>query len=100
MYVIIVLHMHTCAPTPGVVDSSGIEFVYTDTPPVHKAGVLTVGHNVDSSHVIPPGADNFITKTLCPSECSQQVCRVHNYNTRLHIFVMDMYNYCSYVGNF
>ena len=29
---------------PGVVDSSGMKFSYTNTPPQHRAGLIIIGH--------------------------------------------------------
>lgn len=64
-------------------DSSGIEFAYTNTPPLHKIGVFSLSHSVSPIHVIPPRTDNFITKALCPGECLQEVS------------IIILYNHCS-----
>ena len=72
-----------CPCMTGVVDSSGIEFFYTNTPPVHNAGMFTVAYAATSVQVIPPGADNFITKALCPSKCSEKV-RISTFQSLIH----------------
>ena len=57
----------------GVLDSSGVEFFYTSNPPVHEAGILTLGHSVSRKMVIPPKADNFVIQSACPAVCTQNV---------------------------
>ena len=64
----------TClSPLIGVVDSSGLEFFYTNTRAMHEAGLLTVGHGVRPSMVIPPNADNYEVVGFCSGQCTEEV---------------------------
>ena len=58
---------------PGVVDSSGMEFSYTNTPPQHRAGFLTIAHAVRKDMVIPPNAENYTISSICTGSCTQAV---------------------------
>ena len=64
---------HVLPHTIGVVDSSGMEFFYTSNPPRHRAGILTLGHSVRKSMVIPPNAENFTIASVCTGSCTQSV---------------------------
>ena len=57
----------------GVVDSSGMEFSYTNTAPQHRAGFLIVGHSVRKNMVIPPNAENYTISSICTGSCTQAV---------------------------
>ena len=37
----------------------------------YDSGMLTVGHDVSSLHLIPPGLDHFTTVAHCPDMCTQ-----------------------------
>ncbi len=56
-----------------IVDSSGMVFSYTATAPIFEAGILQIGHSVHSSHVIPPGAEQFNSFADCNKECTSRV---------------------------
>ena len=58
----------------GILDSSGIRFTYTDEPPQHRAGALTVGYAVHSGMIIPPGQDDYTITGHCPGVCTNKVC--------------------------
>ena len=58
---------------PGVVDSSGMEFSYTNTPPQHRAGLISIGHTVRKNMVIPPNAENYTISSICTGSCTQAV---------------------------
>ena len=57
----------------GVVDSSGMEFFYSNTPPRHRAGLMSVGHSVRNIMIIPPNAENYTITSACPGSCTQTV---------------------------
>ena len=63
----------SCAWSPGIADSSGFEFFYTNTEPVHRAGLMSVGYNVTSRMIIPPRTDNFIVEGSCSGTCTESV---------------------------
>ena len=58
---------------PGVVDSSGMEFSYTNTPSQHRAGLVSIGHTVRKNMVIPPNAENYTISSICTGSCTQAV---------------------------
>ena len=69
-------------------DSSGLEFFYTNTEATHKAGLLTVGHAVRPSMVIPPNADNYEVVGFCSGQCTEQVSIALNF-----LFVQSVYSF-------
>ncbi|XP_037076217.1 DBH-like monooxygenase protein 1 homolog [Pollicipes pollicipes] len=56
----------------GLKDSSGIELFFTRSLRPVEAGVLTVGHAVSSTQLIPPGQKNFITASVCAGACTEE----------------------------
>lgn len=50
-----------------------MEFSYTTTPPVHRAGVMTLGHHVTPNMVIPPQSEKYSIQGICSGECTQEV---------------------------
>lgn len=63
-----------CQSILGVMDSSGIELFYTSQPREHEAGILTLGHVVTSSMLIPPRTDKYDIIGMCVAQCTSQVC--------------------------
>ena len=57
----------------GVLDSSGMRFTYINEPLKHRAGVLTLGHNVHSGMIIPPERNDYTITGFCPGSCTQKV---------------------------
>ena len=57
----------------GILDSSGLEFFYMDTPSQQDAGILLLGHAVTWRMIIPPNAPNYEIVGFCPIECTDQV---------------------------
>jgi len=55
----------------NVVDSSGMEILLTPKLRKYDSALLTVGHDVSSLHLIPPGLDHFTTVAHCPDMCTQ-----------------------------
>ena len=70
----------------GVVDGSGLEFFYSNTEPVHVAGMLAIGHNVLPSMIIPPKADNYLIEGFCSGKCTEKVRRLLLLRYDCHIF--------------
>ncbi|XP_037072924.1 DBH-like monooxygenase protein 1 [Pollicipes pollicipes] len=60
-------HKHT-----GLKDSSGIEMFFTRSLRPVEAGILSVGHSVTSTQLIPPGQKNFITASVCAGTCTEK----------------------------
>jgi len=75
----IVLEMHYDNPqvVAGIVDSSGMEFFYTTTPPQQRAGILAVGHLVSNVMIIPPNAENYTVTALCSESCTRSVSTLY-----------------------
>ena len=73
MYSVVIIICNHILNKTGVLDSSGLEYFYSNTKPVHEAGLLTIGHNVRPSMVIPPSTDNYLIEGLCSGQCTKQV---------------------------
>ena len=58
----------------NVVDSSGMEIHLTSKLRKYDSAMLTVGHDVSSLHLIPPGLDHYTTVAHCPDMCTQVKC--------------------------
>ena len=56
-----------------VVDASGLEFFYSNTEPVHEAGILLMGYNILPSMIIPPKTDNYLIEAFCSGRCTEKV---------------------------
>ena len=76
-YVYSFLPVSTFLLWSGIVDSSGMEFFYTTTPPQQRAGILAVGHLVSNIMIIPPNAENFTVTSLCPGSCTRSVSALY-----------------------
>ena len=72
-------HYDNPALHENVVDSSGMEVLLTPKLRKYDSALLTVGHDVSSLHLIPPGLDHFTTVAHCPDMCTQ-VQTVNNDN--------------------
>ena len=79
-------HSHVCTrPCAGVMDNSGFEFTYLDTPRCFDAGVMSVGHQVLPTMVIPPQLENFDVFGVCDSSCTQvSKCACVSTHTEMH----------------
>ena len=77
-------------PCAGVMDNSGFEFTYLDTPRSFDAGVISVGHQVTPTMVVPPDRDNFNISGVCSTDCTQVSFR--NTFAYMHLHIM-IYNY-------
>lgn len=73
-------HYDNPALHENVVDSSGMEVLLTPKLRKYDSALLTVGHDVSSLHLIPPGLDHFTTVAHCPDMCTQ-VQTVNSNNT-------------------
>ena len=63
-----------------MIDNSGIEFFYTSTRRQHEAGILTVGHAVRSSMIIPPNTESYYIVGECSADCTRMV-----YNSSINL---------------
>ena len=54
----------------NILDNSGLELLLTPNLRPHDSSMLTVGHNVSSLHLVPPGQLSFTTVGHCPAQCS------------------------------
>ncbi|XP_062515118.1 DBH-like monooxygenase protein 1 homolog [Corticium candelabrum] len=72
-YVMMETHYNNEGSHADYVDSSGIRIFYTPTKRQYDGAVLEFGHTVNPGYLLflPPGRDNIITETLCPSACTQ-----------------------------
>ena len=58
----------------GLIDSSGFQITYLDTPLKYDAGALLFGSGVFRFMVIPPKMDTFDVYVMCDSSCTAKVC--------------------------
>ena len=74
-------------PPNGIVDSSGMEFFYTQQKPTYLAGTVTVSVGAIPILAIPPLADDFTVKTTCGSDCTKALSRLPVAPTVLKLYV-------------
>lgn len=76
-----------CCPRPGqhdnITDDSGLELLLTSQLREFDAGLLTIGHEVSSLHLIPPGLEHFTSVGHCPDLCTQVRCIVSTEGLRV-----------------
>ncbi|KAF0292060.1 DBH-like monooxygenase protein 1 [Amphibalanus amphitrite] len=56
----------------GVRDSSGLEVFYTRALRPVEAAVVTAGHMVSSTQIIPPGISDFVSGGVCAQDCTEK----------------------------
>eukprot|EP00096_Caligus_rogercresseyi_P012709 TRINITY_DN5418_c0_g1_i1.p1 TRINITY_DN5418_c0_g1~~TRINITY_DN5418_c0_g1_i1.p1 ORF type:complete len:606 (+),score=135.14 TRINITY_DN5418_c0_g1_i1:292-2109(+) len=54
-----------------IVDSSGIELVLTSKLRKYDSSLMTIGHDVSSLHIIPPGENKYVSVAHCPDLCTR-----------------------------
>ncbi|XP_040579615.1 DBH-like monooxygenase protein 1 [Lepeophtheirus salmonis] len=54
-----------------LVDSSGIELVLTPKLRKYDSSLMTIGHDVSSLHIIPPGEKKYVSVAHCPDLCTR-----------------------------
>ena len=59
--------------TTDIVDSSGVRFFYTDQQPEQIGGILTVGHSVIGTMIIPPLVESYTVTSYCSQTCTNAV---------------------------
>ena len=59
--------------TLGVVDTSGLRMWLTPSLRQYDASVLWTGMDVDELHIVPAGAEDFVTAGHCTEQCLRQV---------------------------
>ena len=57
-----------------IIDCSGFQITYLDTPLKYDAGALLFGSGVFRFMVIPPKMDTFDVYVMCDSSCTAKVC--------------------------
>lgn len=70
-YYMFEVHYENPGRHPNIIDNSGLELLLTPNLRPHDSSMLTVGHDVSSLHLVPPGQLAFTTVAHCPSQCSQ-----------------------------
>ena len=56
--------------TRPIVDSSGLEVLLTPKLRKYDSGLMTIGHDVSSLHLIPPGLEHYTSVGHCPDFCT------------------------------
>ena len=57
----------------GIVDSSGLEILLTPNLRKYDSGLMAVGHDVSSLHLIPPGLEHYTSVGHCPDLCTSVI---------------------------
>jgi len=70
-YYMFEVHYENPGRHPNIADNSGLELLLTPNLRPHDSSMLTVGHDVSSLHLVPPGQLAFTTVAHCPSQCTQ-----------------------------
>ncbi len=65
--------MHVLYLTLDIIDSSGMIYYLTSEEPDQLAGVLTLGHNVESLMIIPPKSADYTIAGICDTSCIDTV---------------------------
>ena len=90
----------------GIIDSSGVRLYYTKQLRQNDIGVLTTGHPVVPTMIIPEKQDLWHIYGYCPQHCTERVNKCHP-NPLICICVLVhqcklniksiVNNYCSYI---
>ncbi|KAK7085007.1 DBH-like monooxygenase protein 1 [Halocaridina rubra] len=70
-YFMLEIHYDNPNLRKGVVDSSGVRIFHTYDLRQYDAGILTLGHTVSPTHIIPPG-QNWKTIAHCTDSCTEK----------------------------
>ena len=57
----------------GIMDSSGMRFFYTDQPPQHNAGIITLGQPFLGHMIVPPNVAEYTITGHCIGRCTNTV---------------------------
>ena len=69
-YYMMEVHYDNPGQHSGIIDSSGLEILLTPNLRKYDSGLMTVGHDVSSLHLIPPGLEHYTTVGHCPDLCT------------------------------
>ena len=72
-YYMFEVHYENPGLHPNVMDNSGLELLLTPHLRPQDSSMLTVGHDVSSLHLVPPGEPSFISVGHCPAQCSGEL---------------------------
>ncbi|XP_069169748.1 DBH-like monooxygenase protein 1 [Procambarus clarkii] len=70
-YFMLEIHYDNPNLRTGIVDSSGVRIMYTQKLRQYDAGILTLGHTVSPTHIIPPG-QSWNTVAHCTAACTER----------------------------
>ena len=71
-----IINLMTPGNHVGIRDSSGFQFFFENSPRLHNAGILTIGHEVNRFMIVPPMATNYGITGVCSAQCTSQVSTV------------------------
>lgn len=74
----------------GIVDTSGFEIYYTKQLRENDIGVLSLGHLVFPSMMIPERQSHWNITGYCPQECTDRVCQIF-FHLITDLSVCEMY---------
>ena len=69
-YYMLEVHYENPGRAGDIVDNSGLELLLTPNLRKSDSSMLTVGHDVSSLHLIPPGQSMFTSVGHCPGQCT------------------------------
>ena len=61
-----------------MIDSSGMRFYYSSTAREHDAGIMYLGHEINTAMIILPGTPNYTIAGVCSADCTKSVCICFN----------------------
>jgi len=72
-YYMFEVHYDNPGQHSGIIDSSGLEILLTPKLRQYDSGLMTVGHDVSSLHLIPPGLEHYTSVGHCPDLCTSSL---------------------------
>ena len=72
-YYMFEVHYDNPGQHSGIIDSSGLEILLTPKLRQYDSGLMTVGHDVSSLHLIPPGLEHYTSVGHCPDLCTSVI---------------------------
>ena len=72
-YYMFEVHYDNPGQHSGIIDSSGLEILLTPKLRKYDSGLMTVGHDVSSLHLIPPGLEHYTSVGHCPDLCTSVI---------------------------
>lgn len=86
-YVLLEIHYDNPKKLEGIKYPTGVEVFTTTDLRKHEAGLLTVGHSINSATLVPPNTTDFVNVGHCSTGCTTKKFPaegIHMFNIGLH----------------